>query len=331
MHKKISFRYIIAAMAVLLFVGGVSIVQSEYSEERLRKIELEIKKLFAQIKGVDRMSKGYANLSEHRLPQKVTICGERVPLENKLVREKLEHEFYHTLSRHFALLMVFKRAPRYFPEIDEKLRSKGMPLDLKYLAVAESDLKPHAVSHAGAVGMWQFISATGKSFGLTVTKSIDDRRDIPLSTIAAMKYLKVLHKSLGSWPLAMAGYNAGGIRVRKATERQGVKSYFELALPRETERYVYRIIAAKIILENGARYGYDLERDEYYKPLIYDEVVITLKQDTSFLKIAKACGSYYKRLRELNPRYRTPTIPKGRRRIILPPGSRQSFIKNFKQ
>jgi hypothetical protein len=198
---------------------------------------------------------------------------------------------------------------------------------LKYLAVAESDLRPWALSPAGALGLWQFMPATARRFGLTVNDQIDQRH-LPENLLEAAKaYLKSLHADLGDWPLALAAYNAGEGRIKKAMAEQGVRDYTRLDLPQETERYVYRIAAIKIVLENPEAYGsIAWPPGQAYRPLQLERRKVTVPERSGWPDLAKAAGCDYKTLRILNPHMRksvfsgtyevrVPAGPDGRRRV----------------
>ena len=150
---------------------------------------------------------------------------------------------------------------------------------MKYVTLAESDLRNRSLSHAGAVGTWQFMGPTAQRFHLLVTPAVDERQDFSPSTDAALDYLKGLRQQLGSWALALAAYNCGENRVQKEKDLQRVDNYYHLALPEETERYVYRIIAAKIVVESPQTYGFDIPPDGLYEPLEYDEAEAILTQE----------------------------------------------------
>ncbi|MBW2174132.1 MAG: lytic transglycosylase domain-containing protein, partial [Deltaproteobacteria bacterium] len=137
------------------------------------------------------------------------FCGEQVPLEIQEVRERLEKEVLLSAWNRPQVILWLKRVPRYFPHIEEMLEESKMPDDLKYLPVVESAFLPHARSNKKAVGFWQFMSATGRKYGLVVNRQVDERRNFFASTRAALKYLKELHSIFGSWTLAVAAYNMG--------------------------------------------------------------------------------------------------------------------------
>ncbi|MDO9533166.1 MAG: lytic transglycosylase domain-containing protein [Deltaproteobacteria bacterium] len=181
-------------------------------------------------------------------PTQMFLCGEPVPLNDPEVREALDREFVIEVWSRAQTTMWLKRAHRYFPEIERKLRARRLPLDLKYVVLAESDLRTQARSSAGAMGPWQFMGPTAQQLQLRCDKAIDERLNFGAATDAALTHLERLHRLFHSWPLALAAYNAGEGRVQKAIAAQGVNNYYHLSLPEETERYIYRILAANIIM-----------------------------------------------------------------------------------
>ena len=253
-------------------------------------------------------------------PQKMTLCGHKVPLELPFVAEQMDREFNISVHDQAQVVMWMKRASRYFPYISRRLLAKGMPDDLKYLAVAESALIRKARSPAGALGLWQFIAGTGKRYGLTKNRWFDYRLDPERATTAALAYLKDLHDEFHSWPLAMAAYNCGEARVRREIKEQGVKDYFHLYLPDETMRYVYRILAVKAVLTDPSRYGYTLGENRLYKPIPSDKVVLRLKRTLHLRTLALATGSTVRALKSLNPAMRRYLLPPGTHTIRVPKG-----------
>ena len=244
--------------------------------------------------------------TDHALPPEVVFCGQTLDLSRPSVRERLETEFIIVVNQPAQVALWRRRAREYFPPIEAGLKAAGLPADLKYLAVAESDLRPGVISPAGALGLWQFMPATARRFGLTVNGRFDQRY-LPENLLeAAQTYLKSLHAAFGDWPLAMAAYNAGEGRIRKAmAEQGGVRDYSQLDLPRETERYVYRIAAIKIILENPEAYGFTASPpDQAYRPLITNRRTVTVPDRSGWPALAKAAGCDYKTLRILNPHMR---------------------------
>jgi membrane-bound lytic murein transglycosylase D len=205
-----------------------------------------------------------------------------------------------------------------------------MPDDLKYLMVAESSILSRALSNKGAAGFWQFMEKTGKRFGLNKKNHLDERYDFFKATEAALNYLKSLYDLFGKWTLAMAAYNCGEERVKDEMAQQGENDYFRLALPQETERYIFRILAAKIILSDPQLYGFELPESEGYPPLEFDTVVLQLPQAVPLRDLAKACGSYFKEMKELNPEIQGHTLPAGLYSLRLPLGKKALLEKTYR-
>jgi hypothetical protein len=220
-----------------------------------------------------------------------------------------------------------KRGGRYFPLIEEQLRTRGLPADLKFVAIVESSLRPEAKSHAGAVGLWQFIAATGSRFQLGISQWVDERQDPVKSTEAALGYLQHLYGLFGDWFLALAAYNAGEDRVRKEMSRQGVSAFFDLVLPAETERYVFRVAVAKVILSDPARYGFHLEPGELYEPAPVERVRVSAERDLDLIGLAQRMGITYRTLRTLNPQIRDAVLPRGTHELCVPVGKGEEAIR----
>ena len=264
-----------------------------------------------------------------RIKGPLDFCGEFVPLHLPEVRERLEKELLLMLWDRAQAILWLKRSGRYFPHIQTVLRGANMPDDLKYVAVIESALKPHAGSNRGARGVWQFIASTGRKYGLIVDRAIDDRRNFYLSTKAAVHYLRDLRDRFGSWTMACAAYNMGENGLDKQVEKQEIKDYYRLHLPMETERYVLRAIAAKLIMSDPARYGFDLRPGDYYAPLRFDRIRLKAKYPTPVTLVAKAASSYYKIIRDLNPQLLGDVIPKGEHILFLPEGASEEFPDKY--
>uniref|UniRef100_A0A7C3ZC44 Lytic transglycosylase n=1 Tax=Desulfobacca acetoxidans TaxID=60893 RepID=A0A7C3ZC44_9BACT len=264
----------------------------------------------------------------YALPDKLTLCGEPVPLNEGVVREALDREFILVVWSRAQTTMWLKRAHRYFPELEKKLKARNLPQDLKYVTLVESDLRHRAQSHAGAMGPWQFMTSTAQRFRLQVNPEVDARFDFGQATDAALDYLRDLRRQLGSWALALAAYNCGEGRVKKEMDLQQVNNYYHLALPEETERYVYRIAAAKIVVESPRTYGFDLPAEALYEPLEYEEAEAVLTQEIMVRSLAAACGTYYKFFKEeLNPWIKGASLPPGVYRFKIPKGSAARFAE----
>ncbi|MEW6266522.1 MAG: transglycosylase SLT domain-containing protein [Thermodesulfobacteriota bacterium] len=257
---------------------------------------------------------------DYAVPDTMTLCGESFPLHIQDVYERLDYELTMAVHGPIQVFLWMKRAGRYFPYIQKRLAAEGLPDDLKYLAVAESDLRPLVSSPARATGTWQFMSFTGTRYGLKKDNDFDERLHFERSTEAAIRYLKMLKGMFGKWTLAMAAYNCGEGCVGKEIQEQGVNDYFRLDLPNETERYVYRIAAIKIILQNPEKYGFYMPPVRVYQPLKVDTVQVNLTREVHFTAAAKAIGTDYKVLKELNPEILGRHLPRGSYGIIVPAG-----------
>jgi len=254
------------------------------------------------------------------LPKTLSLCGESMPLENRAVAEQLDRELTFLAWDHAQVFMWIKRAGRFFPMIEQKLREAGMPDDIKYLAVAESSLLNEIRSVAGAVGPWQFIASTGSNHGLRKDQFFDERLDFERSTEAAIKYLQNLKEMFGSWTLALAAYNCGEVRLKKDIEVQKVADYYRLDLARETERFIYRIAAIKVILENPDQYGYVVDKDRVYKPIPSDSLSVYVQAPMHMTDLALAIGTDYRVIKELNPQIMGAHLPAGSYTIRVPQG-----------
>src|SRR6476619_2116507 len=166
-------------------------------------------------------------LSSFKLPDKLTFAGQLVPLDNWQVRERIEYEFYQFLEDQGESIILAKRTGRCLPPAERQLAEAGLPDDLKYMLLVESKCISAAYSKAKASGPWQFIGSTGKRYKLYSNQWRDDRRDLEMSTEAAIKYLRFLNKEMGDWFLAMAAYNAGEDRIRKLLKEQRITDYWK--------------------------------------------------------------------------------------------------------
>uniref|UniRef100_UPI00404A55A1 transglycosylase SLT domain-containing protein n=1 Tax=Dissulfurimicrobium sp. TaxID=2022436 RepID=UPI00404A55A1 len=255
------------------------------------------------------------------IPPKIEFCGETVPLNKEDVLERLDTELVIILGQQIDVTLWFKRSPRYFPMIERMTRQMGLPEDLKYIALIESNLRADAVSPAGATGPWQFMEATGASCNLKKTDWVDERRHWELATQAALTHLSGLRASLGSWPLALAAYNAGLGRILKYMETQNERDFYSLKLPRETERYVFRAIAAKLIMENPSLYGIDVKDARLYEPECTDVVTVTIQKHAVPISVlAHGAGVSYRWFLKLNPWLIGNDIPRGTYNFTVPSG-----------
>lgn len=236
-----------------------------------------------------------------RLPAELTFAGERVPLEYPDVRQALEREMSVTMFMHSRTLQTLRAMRRYFPVIEPILKKYGVPEDFKYLAMAESGLNPEAMSSAKAAGMWQLMTSAAKDFGVETGDNVDMRYHIEASTEAAAKYLAAAYKRYGSWTMAAASYNLGLAGVTRRANTQQVESYYDLYMPEETMRYVYRILSMKLVGESPQLYGFRLRDANYLKPFANFVSVEISNEDIDWSALAVQYNTNYKILRMLNP------------------------------
>jgi membrane-bound lytic murein transglycosylase D len=263
------------------------------------------------------------------LPDRLDLCGEPVPLERREIWEMLDQEFTLSVYNYEQVTLWIKRANRYFPYVEMRLKERKMPDDIKYVAVVESALKTYAVSSARAAGPWQFMEKTAGCYGLRVNSHIDERLNFERATEAALDYLQHLYGVFGSWSLALAAYNCGEDRVSKNLAMQDIRTYYDLDLPLETERYIFRILSAKMILSNPDAYGYRVPEAGLYRPDVFDRLEIDIRNDLRLNVLARALGTTYKVIREMNPELKQDTLPAGAYRLKIPKGRTDRFNAGF--
>lgn len=254
------------------------------------------------------------------LPQQLSFAGEEVPLNRWEVKERLDRELLINSYSHANILYLLKLSNRYFPVISERLKANGVPDDFKYLCIAESNLQGGAVSRAGAVGFWQFMNATAPGFGLETNATVDERMDIAKSTDAACRYLKQAYAKFGNWTAAAASYNCGQGGYNGQASFQRTMNYYDLYLPEETNRYIFRILAFKHILENADDLGFNVTEEEKYTEIPYRTVTVT-SPIANLADFAIQNGTSYKILRLLNPwlRGRSLAVRSGKSYVIKLP------------
>ena len=206
-----------------------------------------------------------------------------------------------------------------------------MPEDLKYLAIAESALLPHAGSNKGAVGFWQILPDTGRRYGLIIDDTIDERRNIFTSTRAAIAHLKTLYELMGSWTLSAAAYNMGEEGLEAEIMVQHTRDYYRLYLPVETERFIFRILSVKLILSDPDKFGFHLTDADYYPPLEFDEIHVDCFQEIPLALVAKASETDFKVIKNLNPEIRGHYLTEGSHTILIPKGAKKGFKARYKK
>ena len=256
------------------------------------------------------------NIKSFSLPDEVTFAGEKMPLDNFDTRESLEREILISAYRHSSTLLIIMRANRYLPIIEKVLKENNIPDDFKYLVAAESEYS-NMVSPAGATGFWQIMPETGREEGMEVNTVVDERYDVEKSTQFACDYIRRSYEKFGSWTMAAASYNGGrgGIEEQIKTQRQN--NYYDLLLNEETARYIFRVVAYKIVISDPQKYGFNLTQKDLFPELKYYEVKVD-SVITDFSEFALRYGTNYKMLKFLNPWLRKPYLtPKANKQYLI--------------
>lgn len=247
----------------------------------------------------DKINKSNYDVFSIDLPKSIDFSGEKISLNENDLKERLDRELLVNVYWQSNMFLMIKRSNKYFPIIEKILKEEGVPNDFKYLAVIESGLQ-NVRSPKGAKGIWQIMYNTGRELGLEVNSNVDERYNLELSTRAACKYLKKAKEKLGSWTLAAASYNRGISGIRRKLADQQVDNYYDLLLGTETKRYMFRVLAMKMILTDPSNYGYNYNEKDLYK----FEKVKNFKVDTAITNLArfsKQMGINYKILKIHNP------------------------------
>ena len=264
------------------------------------KIVLFMLLLTSTIAAQDRTSTTALIYSSPQVPESVIFCGKTIDLTRFDRHERMDRELLAFTYMHSTSLQTIKRANRYFPIVEPILKEHGIPDDFKYLMAIESSCSPLARSHAGASGLWQFMQTTGREYGLEVNKNIDERYHVEKSTVAACKYIKDAYAKYNDWIAVAASYNGGQARIIKQMNNQQTDETLDLYLVEETARYVYRIIAAKIMFSDPTAFGFRLRANDLYMQIPYKEVTVTTGI-SDLAEWAKKHGTTYALLKNLNP------------------------------
>lgn len=272
---------------------------------------------------------GFSPVISPQVPMEITFAGDRIEFDRADMFERLDRELTSVAYTHGTTLLMIKRANKYFPEMAPILKKNGIPLDFLYLACVESSLNPRAISPAKAAGFWQFMPATAREYGLEVNDYVDERYNIEKATAAAARYLKSGYRRYGNWESVAASYNGGMARISKELESQMQKSAFDLYLTEETSRYMFRLFAMKLIIENPAAFGYNIKPEQLYHPI----KTKTIEVNTSIENLpqwAVEHGTSYQWLRELNPWLRSKSLPNksGKTYQILIPESDKALNRS---
>ena len=254
-----------------------------------------------------------------RVPEYVVFAGDTVYLNTPDRYERMDRELIAFTYSHTLSTLILKRSKRIFGIVEPILLANGLDDDLKYLMVIESNLDPNAVSTAKAAGLWQFMEATARGYGLEITPEVDERFNMYKETVAACKMLKSAYRKYGDWMTAAASYNFGGGNVDKRIQSQHQKNAMDLLLPTETSRYMFRLLAAKMFFENPLAFGYDIHENEMYPPLEVRATITVNSTIEDLVDFADRHGTTFYRLKEANPWLRDT-------RLTVKPGKSYEII-----
>ncbi len=266
------------------------------------------------------------------IPDSVSFAGELAPLDIYYVRESLDRELLVNTYWHSNTILMLKRAARYFPVIEPILKKNNIPDDFKYVALIESGLL-NVVSPSNAAGFWQFLDVTAKQYGLEVTDEIDERYHLEKSTDAASKYILSSYSKYKNWTLSAASYNAGQGRISKEVERQKTDDYYNLYLNQETSRYIFRILAMKLIYEDPTNYGIYLRNKDLYATIPTKSIEVN-SNVADLITFATDNKVSYRVLKEFNPWLRSDklTLANGKSYTIqLPESGYTSYSRLMKR
>jgi peptidoglycan lytic transglycosylase D len=287
-----------------------------YTYKQLQEIKLQEQKF---VEYTELPQGNTVNAIAIELPDSLYFAGEPVPLDIEDVSERLDREMHINAYWHTNTIFLLKRAHRWLPQIAEVLKEEGIPDDFKFVPAIEGAFK-NEISPKSAIGFWQFRKDAAREFGLEVNRQVDERYDPIKSTRAASKYFRKAYEKFGNWTLVAASYNRGRSGIIRAMDNQKVDNYYDLMLNDETSRYVFRILAAKEILEHPHRYGFEVSEDLLYniEPVKY----VTVTDDVDdWVDWSLAQGINFKLLKRHNPWIQSSalTVARGKEYLVAIP------------
>ena len=338
----LSLKLLTASLVLFLFIcsgrAENNLPQTEELSEEVVMLREEVAKLKGELENTRvrvNQLQCLLGMDRYRFPDDVELFGQKLPLDRSDLWERMDREFLIAVHDIPQVLLWIKRANRYFPMIQRKIREAGLPDDLKYVAIVESDLRPNARSRMGAMGIWQFMPGTGAKYGLLKNRWVDERLDPVKSTDAAITYLKDLYAMFGDWILSVASYNVGENKVKREIEWQKADTFYDLVLPDETERYIFRIAAAKVILADPGGYGFELGPDDLYDPPNVARMNVNVDEGRlDLIALANGIGLPFRHLKELNEHFKGSSVFKGNYAMYVPSDKTEDvkrFIETWKK
>lgn len=258
--------------------------------------------------------------STPRFENKVKIFNKEIDLSRWDLHERYERELTITCYMHNNTMLTIKRANRIFPIVCPILKEEGLPEDLIYLCCIESSLNTRAKSPAKAVGLWQFMEATAREYGLQVDAEVDERYNIEKETRAACRYFKKYYEEFGDWNAVAACFNGGPAGLRRKMEQQKTTDPLSILFTEETSRYMFRIMAMKEVMRDPYHYGFVIYSDQLYRPIRTHKVEVKSSIPNLATWAEKHNIDYYQ-LKEFNPWLRDNklTVRPGKKYEILIP------------
>ena len=317
---------IVLVIFIILFLGEIVIwLLVNGQKEEVKEVKAGQVALKEECQGLKEEVKEIKQKSIYSFPwvaEEIILCGEKVPLERDYVKERLKEALIIEANRNSSIELIFLRSGRWFSFIEGELRKTGTSIDLRYVPIVESDLNYEANSNKGARGMWQLTKYIARKYGFRGGYYIDERYDPFKSTKAAIRHLNDLYSGSGNWSEALAGYNMGEDALKRAMKREGATDFYETkGIPTETQKFVFRILAIKLIMENPEKYGYpgteSINKIKYQTWQVKEiELTIEKKQATIQEIVEKLKSRYprltYREFRTYNRHVLNDYLPKGR-------------------
>ena len=262
---------------------------------------------------------GTAAFAQPSVPSYMIFAGDTIRFDTQDKYERMDRELISFTYAHTGSVLMLKRSDKFFGQIVPILKANGVPEDLKYLMAIESNMNPMAQSPVGAAGLWQFTKSTAQMYGLEVNANVDERYNTEKATAAACDYLLKAYEKYGDWMTVAASYNAGQAGISRRLEDQKQTCAVDLWMPEETSRYIYRLLAVKMLFEKPALFGFIVhERYPYIPP---KQCVTTDASDIDLVEFAETYGTTYAELKRANLWLRGKTLDnKGKKSytIIIP-------------
>ncbi|TFH02476.1 MAG: hypothetical protein E4H13_01955 [Calditrichales bacterium] len=331
--KYLNNKYLLWGGLTLVLIFAIYEIRLVYTHGSLSQQQSELQAEIQILKSkISRLESNTQRnfVSNQSIDLPVVFCGDTLDMANPLIRERVEREFYSLLGDQGQLQLYLKRTERFLPMLEKHLFEAGLPDDLKYLSVHESALLPNIRSRSNAVGLWQFMYHTGRLYRLKINSYVDERRDPVRATEAAMWFLSDLYKQFNKWPLVLGAYNGGQGRMQRSIEKQNSNRLIDLSLPEETERYYFKIVATKIILSDPEKFGFKMERADFFPARNTIEIDYIVEENRQTLEeIARRFGITIVELKDYNPHLINSFLPRGTYEIRVTDDQYNQFMANY--